>query len=444
MSLTLWSGAVWASWPPTPLPTPFYSVTGTNGTGGGTASISIPPVVAPDGSTPLIDLRGTTNFSFGTDPCGVAGGSISNTWAGRGDLQVLAGTLGAGGVLSNFTLTVWFKQPPATLNNYRLCLISAGVPPTTASADGNKLFLGENAGGGLQFYVNNQNGNSVGTSIAPANSWNNNNGVLGAIQSNTWYFVAITYHIDSNPASNSCVLYSGNDINFFYGSACISAATYTGLNNDLGGPLDLSTSTSICLMNRFSGGRAFPGELAYFNIYTNALTLDELWTVQFSQMPPPPPPPHLWAFIYITPTNTFFAHSTTGVTIIEQVEESDPPFFYQWQTDNGSGGALTNIPNGTNDNYAFNTDTPGTYRFGCIVTNACCMITNTTVVYVLPAITAPPPIINFAAGACVLTWTGGGLLEATNLSGPWTTNTHTSPFTFSPTGTAKFYRTYYP
>ena len=225
----------------------------------------------------------------------------------RPGVSVLAGTLGAGGVLSNFTLTVWFRQPSAVINNYRLGLISTGAPPTTARGDsganGNNLFWGENSGGGFQFYVNGRNGNSVGTSIAGPNTWNNG-GTLGSLQLGTWYFVAITYHIDANPASNSCVLYSGNDINFFYGGACIQAATYTGTGADLGGPLDLTASNSICLMNRFSGGRCFPGELAYFNLYTNALTQEELWTVQYSQMPPPPP--QLWAFIYITPHEYFF------------------------------------------------------------------------------------------------------------------------------------------
>jgi hypothetical protein len=43
----------------------------------------------------------------------------------------------------------------------------------------------------------------------------------------------------------------------------------------------------------------------------------------------------------------------------------------------------------------------------------------------------------------VLTFVGGQLLEATNISGPWTTNlTATSPFTISPTGQMKFYRIY--
>jgi hypothetical protein len=215
MSLTLWSGAARGQ----VFPTPFYSVTGTNGTGGGTGAISVTPVNAPSGSTALTDLAASGLFSFGTGPGGWAGGSISNAATGQAGSQVLAGTLGAGGVVSNFTMTVWFIQPSAAINNYRLGLISAGSPPTTGSADGgasgNKLFFGENGGGGFQFYVNGQNGNSVGTSIAGPNTWNNN-GTLGALQPNTWYFVAITY----SAQSNVCILYSGNQFN-----TAIQAAT---------------------------------------------------------------------------------------------------------------------------------------------------------------------------------------------------------------------------
>jgi hypothetical protein len=43
----------------------------------------------------------------------------------------------------------------------------------------------------------------------------------------------------------------------------------------------------------------------------------------------------------------------------------------------------------------------------------------------------------------ILTYAGGQLLQATNVTGPWTTNlTATSPFTIYPTGQMKFYRVY--
>jgi hypothetical protein len=53
-----------------------------------------------------------------------------------------------------------------------------------------------------------------------------------------------------------------------------------------------------------------------------------------------------------------------------------------------------------------------------------------------------PPVIIRTNGMCVLTWMGGGLFEATNVLGPWKTNTAVSPYIFSPTGVMKFYRVF--
>ncbi len=57
----------------------------------------------------------------------------------------------------------------------------------------------------------------------------------------------------------------------------------------------------------------------------------------------------------------------------------------------------------------------------------------------------PVPVLNLQAsqGSYVLTWSGGSLLEATNLWGPWTTNNAaTSPYTVTPNASVpqKFYR----
>ena len=239
------------------------------------------------------------------------------------------------------------------------------------------MFWGENIGGGFQFYVNSYNGNSVGTSIAGPNTWNNG-GTLGALQLGTWYFVAITYHIDSNSASNLCVLYSGNQSN-----TCIQAATYTGDANGLGGPLNLSAATSICLMNRFSGGRCFPGEMDYFNLYTNVLTVNQLTAVQASEQPPGTFP--VTATPQISPTNTFFALSPSGVTLYESAGGGQP-LYYQWETDGGGGGALTNIPGANLTTFNFYTTNAGTYKFACLVTNSYGPETSpSALVYVLPA-----------------------------------------------------------
>src|SRR4051812_34212499 len=74
--------------------TPFYSVNGSGGTGGGTSGISVTPSIAPAGSTALTDLGATANLSFGTGPNGVAGESIVNAATGQPGTQVLAGSVG--------------------------------------------------------------------------------------------------------------------------------------------------------------------------------------------------------------------------------------------------------------------------------------------------------------------------------------------------------------
>ena len=138
------------------------------------------------------------------------------------------------------------------------------------------MFFGLNAGGGLQFYVNNANGNTVGTSIAGASTWNNG-GTLGALAANKWYFVAVTY--DTVAGS---MVYSGDQ-----SDSAVSAAT---LSDVAGGALNLSSATSIALLDRFSGGRDYPGAIDDVNLYSGALNqsqLDAIQTAQLSAVPEP-------------------------------------------------------------------------------------------------------------------------------------------------------------
>jgi hypothetical protein len=63
-------------------------------------------------------------------------------------------------------------------------------------------------------------------------------------------------------------------------------------------------------------------------------------------------------------------------------------------------------------------------------------------------ITPPPPAVTLGIGrslstpgSLTLTWPQGTLLQATNVLGPWVTNsTATSPFTVKPAGPEMFYR----
>jgi hypothetical protein len=57
---------------------------------------------------------------------------------------------------------------------------------------------------------------------------------------------------------------------------------------------------------------------------------------------------------------------------------------------------------------------------------------------IVPAITSFNPLTR------TLSWEGGLLSSATNIMGPWTTNSFTSPFTMNPTGHMQFFRIYNP
>jgi hypothetical protein len=262
-----WAGAT------LPAQTLLYSVNGSDGTGGGTSGVTVSPSISPSGSSTLTDLGGSTQFSFGTGPDGAAGESIVNSAAGQSGSGVLAGTLGASSSLSAFTLTMWVDLGTANLNNYRLLEISPGSPATTGSSDGTSLFFGLNSGGGLQTYVNNVNGNTTGTDIATAGTWNNG-GTLGNVAANTWYFVAVTY----DTVGGNSLLYSG-DLN--------DPATLAYTYNNLAGALNLSSATSIALSDRFSEQRNFPGAIDDVNLYSGALTQSQIQAVQLSEVPEP-------------------------------------------------------------------------------------------------------------------------------------------------------------
>jgi hypothetical protein len=56
------------------------------------------------------------------------------------------------------------------------------------------------------------------------------------------------------------------------------------------------------------------------------------------------------------------------------------------------------------------------------------------------ALNIVPLTISQSGSNIQLQWTGGTLLQSTNLLGPWTANPATSPYVFSPTGVQKFFQ----
>jgi len=82
--------------------------------------------------------------------------------------------------------------------------------------------------------------------------------------------------------------------------------------------------------------------------------------------------------------------SGTAVTMSEAANLA-PPFYYQWQTDGGSGGGLTNIPGATNATYHLNTTNfpVEVAQFDVVVTNSSEVLTSAvaglTIYYTAPA-----------------------------------------------------------
>lgn len=257
--------------------TPLYSVNGLGGTGGGTSGVSVTPGTSPSGSSALSLIAGNSDFTFGTGVNGTPNHAIVNTGTyGNGAGGDLAGTLANAGSLGQLTITMWINAGASPAgNNERLLDISSGSP-TTGSADGNEVFLGLNAGGGIQFYVNNINGNTVGTDISTATVFNG-----GTAQTGSWYFLAVTY----DSVGQTSLLYTGDtssSASLAYTFANYTAPQYTAVN--------FGTTSALFLANRPNQARSFPGSIDDVNIYDSALTQSQIQSIQAAQLVPAPEP----------------------------------------------------------------------------------------------------------------------------------------------------------
>jgi hypothetical protein len=86
----------------------------------------------------------------------------------------------------------------------------------------------------------------------------------------------------------------------------------------------------------------------------------------------------------ISPTNVIFLGTT--VTLNNTVSTCGVSLSYQWQTDGGFGGRLTNIPDATNSSVVSTPTTVGTWKYDVMLTNSYGSLTSLlATVTVLPA-----------------------------------------------------------
>jgi len=308
-------------------PTPVYFLNALGGTGSGTTTASITPIIAPPNSTYLTNYNpsATYPFIFTNGPDGVPNEA---TFSGdnRGN-EALMGTIGAMPSVTNaVTFTLWV-QGDAGYNNQKMLYLSTNVPPAvTSTGSGNLLNIALNGTGPIQVGVNGS------TSVqSSAGVWN------GAVYAqNTWYFVAVVY---TGTAGNGCYIYTGGpntpvaqQANLTVGAGMSKAAfNYCSTN-----------PFSIAVGNEPQGTRSWPGYIDDVNIYSGTLSLPQLEAIRYTQGMPTNAPPEAVAFA-VSPGTTVFGGTPLTLTLLAGGQY----LAYQWQTDGGSGNVPTNIPNAT-------------------------------------------------------------------------------------------------
>lgn len=132
------------------------------------------------------------------------------------------------------------------------------------------------------------------------------------------------------------------------------------------------------------------------------------------------------------PTNTIYTEGTFSITGLNIV--GVPTLSYQWRKDG------VNIPGATSSIYSkSNVITSDAGNYDVVVTNAYGSVTS-SIVTISGIVSMPNVTVTQSGNNLILNWPSGTLLEATNLLGPWTTNTVASPYTVSPTNPQQFFR----
>ena len=150
------------------------------------------------------------------------------------------------------------------------------------------------------------------------------------------------------------------------------------------------------------------------------------------------PPLNQWSFVALTVTPSdatlylYYVDANTGETNLLKAVNAIPH-----QAEAFSGG-IARIGDDTFDDYRV---FPGSMDEFAVFTHA--LSESQVQSLFFTALGAPTPaVLNYTwdGQQLSLTWAQGGLQEATNILGPWTTNAASSPYLIKPGGPQKFYR----
>jgi hypothetical protein len=146
------------------------------------------------------------------------------------------------------------------------------------------------------------------------------------------------------------------------------------------------------------------------------------------------PPVDQWSLVALTisPSNAvFYMFNTGGVSMATNVNDN---IVQPFNTPGAFGG------DSVDGNFVGYMDEVAIFN-QTLSSDQLTQLYNVAVTGVLPPPTTPPTLsLQPSGGNLVVTWSAGILLQAPSLTGPWTTNSATSPYTVTPAGGQMFYR----
>ena len=240
-------------------------------TSGGGINISLTMETNISASTGVIrDLNGNANSGVNGSATGIAAMDFTTNFnkvqglvqpaSGNGDIAVdlndatLASGLGNNGLITNFVVTMWFKQPAQMSGNTgpRMWILNAGAAGVDSGANANTI--------GLKWQGNNQIYLQIGAdtvTIGPAQA--------NPFPTNQWLFIAVTY--------------DGTNATMYYG-ADNAVAQSLGAGSSLNRSVNLGSAACLSIGNRVTGARGFNGWINDFRFYSGGVPTNMLTFVE--------------------------------------------------------------------------------------------------------------------------------------------------------------------
>lgn len=200
-------------------------------------------------SLQMVDKNGAAANYHGAARSGVAGlttGSRALDFTvntGQGGSGPLAATTNAAlgfGTVTNFAVTMWFKQTVGLANTIGPRMFVLGNSTNSDCGTSNSIGMKFQDAGHLYFFVNALQATATYTNNVPTNSW---------------VFVAMVYD------GTNVMLYSGSDL---------TSATLMSTTPATGQPVLLGGAASLDIGNRLGRDRDFAGWIDDFRFYTGA------------------------------------------------------------------------------------------------------------------------------------------------------------------------------